>query len=75
VRALTIIEQAIRDLQALRDVVSANVACHPAEQHQEPEHEEPLHPPISAPARRPAALSNAETIVVTPPPKKRAFEW
>lgn len=75
VRALTIIEQAIRDLQALRDAVSANVACHPAEQNQEPEHEEPLHPPSADPARRPAALTNAETIVATPPPKKRAFEW
>ncbi|NNB93022.1 hypothetical protein HI113_03730 [Corallococcus exiguus] len=75
VRALTIIEQAIRDLQALHDAVSANVACHPAKQHQEPEHEEPVHPPSASPARRPAALSNAETIVATPPPKKRAFEW
>ncbi|MFP2960575.1 hypothetical protein ACLEPN_22825 [Myxococcus sp. 1LA] len=75
VRALTIIEQVIRDLQALRDAVSANMACHPAEQHQEPDHREPLHPPSADPARRLAALSNAETIMATPPPKKGAFEW
>ncbi|RUO93602.1 hypothetical protein D7Y11_08645 [Corallococcus sp. AB018] len=75
VRALTIIDQAIRDLQALRDAVSANVACHPAEQNQEPEYEEPLHPPSADPARRPATLTNAETIVAPPTPKKRAFEW
>ena len=75
VRALTIIEQAISDLQALRDAASANAVCHPAQQPQAPERKEPLHRPSTDPARRPAALTNAETIVVPPPPKKRAFEW
>jgi uncharacterized protein YjcR len=75
VRALTIIEKAIRDLQALRDAVAVDVARHSAERHQEPEHEETRHPPSADPARPPAALVNAATIMAAPPTRKRGFEW
>ncbi|WP_147446835.1 hypothetical protein [Corallococcus sp. CA047B] len=75
VRALAIIEQAIRDLQSLQDAVKADMACQPAEQHQEPDHEETLHPSSADPARRPAALSNEALIVAALSSSKRGFEW
>ncbi len=76
VRALAIIDRAIRDLHELRDAVAADVACLQAEQHQEPEQKEaPSTQLPTEPARRPALPGHAGFVMAAAHPGRGCFQW
>ena len=77
VRALAIVQQTLRDLQALHDALSAKVACQQAESQGEPQPTEGTPVPHDAePARRPAApMDIVGPGIVAPSPGGGGFQW